>query len=331
MPLETCFIRRTLLPIPPVAARVAGILDRVELSASDGVLTLQASERGIPVNSGHVSLPQHLLDELDWPAGAVVEVHSGDGGVLRVLKSRDLLSTDYVTYDRGVAVPPGWLMQTVVGSPSAENFIHSSHSIAAMIVDAATPHISDRATWRILDFGCGCGRLSRALPLYHQSEIVGCDLQVSAINWCNQWLDGTFFVGRQSPPLPLPDSEFDLLVAISVLTHLSEEDQDAWLGEWSRVTRPGGILFVTFRSEAYLQLSEPDRLKAVQSGWARTGGIAYSRSDYWVEVFPEYYGSTYHSEKYVRSHWQRYFDVLDIVPARRGSLLQDVAILRARR
>jgi SAM-dependent methyltransferase len=336
VPIETCFIQRRSLSLPPSAARVAGTASHLELSIGEGSLVLRPGETGTPVNDGQVFIPQSILDALGWNPGTVVEVHSAEGQDMRVLKSRDPLSPAYVTHHRGAAVPPGWLMQTVVGSPDPQGFLRTSYGVAKLVVDAATPHIGDRSTWRVLDFGCGCGRLSRALPLYRKVQIVGCDLQEVAIKWCSEWLDGEFFVGKETPPLELPDSHFDVLVAISVLTHLSEEHQNAWLAEWSRLMRPGGILVVTFRgrryvNEAFPERFDPKRLQPIEAEWARTGGMAHVRSDFWGGVFPEYYGDSFHTEEYVRSHWGTFFQVLDIVPAsRHGVITQDTAILCAK-
>ena len=35
------------------------------------------------------------------------------------------------------------------------------------------------------------------------------------------------------PPLPFADGAFDLVIVISVFTHLPRDSQDAWLAEWS--------------------------------------------------------------------------------------------------
>jgi SAM-dependent methyltransferase len=335
MPTDTCFIQHRSFPIPPSASHVAGPGSRLEPTIDGSDLVLRRSETGgAPVQDGNVFIPETVLEALGWKPGTVVEIHS-EATEIRVVKSRDPLSASYVTHHRGAAVPPGWLAQTVVGTPNVEKFVQSSYELARTIVSAADRHIGDRGKWRVLDFGCGCGRLSRALPLYHECEIVGCDLQPAAIEWCRRWLDGEYFVGREAPPLDRPDSSFDLLVAISVLTHLSEEHQDAWLAEWSRLMRPGGILFVTFRGRSYVgevfvELFPAQRRRELEDQWAQTGGIAHARSDFWDGVFPEYYGDTFHTEEYVRSRWGQFFEVLEIVPASRsGVVTQDTAVLRA--
>jgi len=51
-------------------------------------------------------------------------------------------------------------------------------------------------------------------------------------------------VEKTQPPLPFPDNSFDLIYAVSVFTHLSEEHQRTWLPELRRVLRPGGRLLL---------------------------------------------------------------------------------------
>ena len=76
----------------------------------------------------------------------------------------------------------------------------------------------------ILDFGCGCGRVVRwwrDLP----AEIHGSDFNPTLVRWCRENLPfGVFEVNRPEPPLPYPDDSFDLVYALSVLTHLAGRD-----------------------------------------------------------------------------------------------------------
>jgi SAM-dependent methyltransferase len=89
----------------------------------------------------------------------------------------------------------------------------------------------------ILDFGCGCGRVTRwwgSLP----GEIHGSDFNPTLVRWCRENLPfGTFAVNGGEPPLDYADDSFDLVYAMSVLTHLPMETQRLWLDELARVGR----------------------------------------------------------------------------------------------
>ena len=97
---------------------------------------------------------------------------------------------------------------------------------------------------RILEFGCGCGRIMRWMEtLASASTLVGTDIDSRAIEWASSNLPfARFDVNDGLPPTRYADGEFDLIVNHSVFTHLDERYQDQWLGELQRITAPGGLL-----------------------------------------------------------------------------------------
>ena len=114
---------------------------------------------------------------------------------------------------------------------------------------------------RVLDFGCGWGRLTRFLTRDVPPErLCGCDPVASILDECR--VPATL---AQSDVFPerLPfDESFDLAFAFSVFTHLSEAAHERCLGALSAGLGPGGILVVTIRPPAYLDenpLMEPVR------------------------------------------------------------------------
>lgn len=118
----------------------------------------------------------------------------------------------------------------------------------------------------VLDFGCGCGRVARQLIQQRERprRYVGVDIHAGMIKWCRANLapraDGFEFVhhdvfaaglnpGKGKPltrPLPAADESTTLMIAISVFTHLLEEQAVHYLREARRVLRPGGVLNSTF-------------------------------------------------------------------------------------
>ena len=123
-----------------------------------------------------------------------------------------------------------------------------------------------RGDARILDIGCGPGRLAAALTArLDGGSYEGFDVDRPSIGWCQQAItpgnpNFRFQIadiynasynpeGSQDPAnyrFPFPDSDFDLALAMSVFTHLTPTDTEQYLREAARVLRPGGRLVATF-------------------------------------------------------------------------------------
>jgi SAM-dependent methyltransferase len=97
---------------------------------------------------------------------------------------------------------------------------------------------------RVLDFGCGAGRLSQALA-EHADEVVGVDVAPPMLDMARRLdrSDGRCrFVLNESPDLGLfADDEFDLVYSELVLQHLPAPVIDGYVTEFLRVLRPGGV------------------------------------------------------------------------------------------
>jgi SAM-dependent methyltransferase len=93
------------------------------------------------------------------------------------------------------------------------------------------------------------------------ARVFGTDYNPSLIRWCRKNIHhAQFETNRLIPPTVYGAGEFDLVYAISVFTHLTERDQISWMGELSRVLRPGGYLLITTHGESLIGgLSEDDR------------------------------------------------------------------------
>lgn len=104
----------------------------------------------------------------------------------------------------------------------------------------------------ILEFGCGCGRITRAFHFLKKAKVYGTDYNRRLIDWCRQCLPfAEFETNELSPPLAYRDAQFDFIYAYSVFTHLTESLQQRWLAELSRVLKPGGHLFLTTMGAAF--------------------------------------------------------------------------------
>ncbi|MFO7874380.1 MAG: methyltransferase domain-containing protein [Bacteroidales bacterium] len=153
------------------------------------------------------------------------------------------------------------------------DYIQMGDAILKNLVDTCElqPH------QRILDVGCGIGRLARPLAGYlnQDGSYVGFDIVKEGINWCRKkYHHYPNFVFDYYPlqndlynlstdeqaasfRFPYANNDFDLVVLTSVFTHMQAAEVNNYLQEISRVLKPGGRCFVTFflitdESEAYI-------------------------------------------------------------------------------
>ncbi len=181
---------------------------------------------------------------------------------------------------------------------------------------------------RILDWGCGCGRNSRAVKtLVPACELHGMDIDAEAIGFLqNRYTRyGEFHVAPHRPPTDFPDAFFDFVFGISVFTHLPEPMQFEWLEELRRITKPGGYLIMTTSGESNYRNLPPDLLARVEAD-----GILYVDGGYGQSIdLPAFYQNTFHTQAYIRREWAKFFRVVDI-QARRMSNQLDTILLERR-
>ena len=169
---------------------------------------------------------------------------------------------------------------------------------------------------RILDFGCGAGRVLRHfLERPEKVELWGCDVHAPSIEWIQENLSPPIhaFANETLPPLPLDDGSIDLVYALSVFTHLAE-DWSAWLLELHRILAPGGLALITTLGEPMWDshLGKPFFRDELWRPWdeASTGAFVTNFGMAQDQVGP----CIYHSEWWIRAHWGRCFDVVHFQP-----------------
>jgi SAM-dependent methyltransferase len=111
---------------------------------------------------------------------------------------------------------------------------------------------------RVLDFGCGWGRVLRFfLRDLEADRLWGLDAREKMIAACRQTFPGCHFERAGPwPPTPLDPASVDFVYAFSVLSHLSEEMHLRWLEEFHRILAPGGLLIVSTRNRGFIQVCE---------------------------------------------------------------------------
>jgi SAM-dependent methyltransferase len=214
----------------------------------------------------------------------------------------------------GRPVPPPVLRTRVAGVPRVSHYLAMGERIARDVIRRLREAGADPAGFRrILDFGCGCARVARNLPaLAPSAALVGVDVDADAVAWCSENLGdlGAFETVPHHPPTTFPSASFDVIVAVSVLTHLPPDMQRAWTAEWARLLAPGGHLLLTLSHES-LREKFARHLELV----CDEGGSSYHRLGP-QEGHPDWYQVTYHSEAAARALVAPHFEVRRI--RRRG-------------
>jgi len=184
----------------------------------------------------------------------------------------------------------------------------------------------------VLDWGCGHGRIAcHVIDAWPQATLTGADVDAENVAWCASRLRGRFVVAPLWPPSGLEPETFDAAFGVSVMTHLGADAQAAWLAELARVTKPGGIVLLTFQADAHAAYTSRWRDAAWWERW-RTNPFDDELRDHPIAgklADPSYYRSTTQSTRDFIEACSRSFDVVAIEQAIFGGY-QDCAVLRRR-
>jgi len=226
-------------------------------------------------------------------------------------------------------LPPPELRLRVTGEEDADQFAFSGWVHVETYKRLLGEHgYALEGFQNILDFGGGPGRIVRHLEMRTGAAIALCDIDAPAVTWVAQNLpDVDARLTGELPPLPFEPRSFDLILCFSVFTHLDEGHQDAWLAELARVSKPSGLVMATVHGDCswrhHVQWSQNRKLA---KRLARRGFL-YRHDDGWGDFYPDFYHTAFHQAFYIRRHWSRWFDVLDIVPGEHAGA-HDFVVLR---
>ncbi len=129
---------------------------------------------------------------------------------------------------------------------------------------------------KILDWGCGPGRIIRHLHEFVEDcDIYGVDYNPTNLNWCKENIPNVHFSKNEvNPPLEFEASTFDFIYGISIFTHLSAPNHQAWIDELARICASGGIVYLTSHGPIYKRILTEDERKQYDQGDLVTRGNA---------------------------------------------------------
>jgi len=221
------------------------------------------------------------------------------------------------------------LVERVTGCASVGQFALTGSLTCADLLHYLRPHRDPATIGRFLDWGCGCGRLTH--PLMEQlprAEAYGVDRDVEMIDWMIEALPrGRFAPSPAAPPLDFADDCFDVVFAISVLEHMSREDQEVWLCELRRVLVPGGLLVATTHGPHAAALQFQPRILQEMGENGIYDGLANAQL---AAIVPRpYHCAAFQTTEYTRRSWGAALEVVEHVEAGIDSF-KDVWILAKR-
>jgi SAM-dependent methyltransferase len=102
-------------------------------------------------------------------------------------------------------------------------------------------------TARLLDYGCGYGRVTALARQHGFTAVEGVDTSPGLVERARRTHPGLPFRVLPDPPrLPHPDGGVDAVLLLAVLTCIpTDHGQRRLLTELARVLRPGGLLYVS--------------------------------------------------------------------------------------
>jgi 2-polyprenyl-3-methyl-5-hydroxy-6-metoxy-1,4-benzoquinol methylase len=124
-------------------------------------------------------------------------------------------------------------------------FFHEPHPD----VLALAQRLREQNATTVLDLGCGTGR--HTVYLAQQGfEVYGLDSAAEGIDQTTAWLQQVGLTADlrlqdMTEPLPYAGDSFDAVLSVQVIHHGRLETIQAVVAEIDRVTRPGGLVFVT--------------------------------------------------------------------------------------
>lgn len=132
-------------------------------------------------------------------------------------------------------------------------FFATGRKTVVLDIAAISAVVPELPRGRVLDFGCGVGRLSQGLAA-HFEQVDGVDIAEPMIELArehNQFKERvTYHLNPKGDLSLFPDDHFQLIYSVISLQHIPSVLIPGYLEEFARVCRPGGLIFFQLPSQA---------------------------------------------------------------------------------
>jgi SAM-dependent methyltransferase len=183
---------------------------------------------------------------------------------------------------------------------------------------------------QLLDWGVGCARVAQHFANDGNHRVFGADIDKVNIDWCSaNLLSIDVSLVPLTPPTKFHNSEFDIIISSSVLSHLIPGYWDEWLNEIFRLLKRDGVAFLSFHGDHSNAVMIKDKTPA-RLGLIEHGFVDFSPSMDLGESLTDYYRNVFYTDTFARQLFEKHFVIVDFVPGiLSGS--QTVAILRKKK
>ena len=225
----------------------------------------------------------------------------------------------------GFPIPPTDELRLWYGASEVDYVESGKRNVDAMAEILLDAGIEVHSLPRILDVGCGAGRMLRHLrPPDAHAERWGVDVSALHIAWCQQYLSPpfSFATTTTSPHLPFSDGYFDFVYGGSLFTHISDL-ADAWFLELRRIVTRKGHLFITIHDERIVQWliteGRNDRwmqglAKMVTDLDARTGVLSRPYDCFSIEADARNQTQVFYSARFLTRKWSAWAELMSVTP-----------------
>ena len=193
------------------------------------------------------------------------------------------INTRFKLNNPNVKLPPDYLIYESFQINYQEYYTKSIET-TKWLTGLFKKHI-DLKNKKILDWGCGPGRIIRHLPeiIGNECEYYATDYNEKSINWCEKNLTNIQFnKNTLKAELPYNNNVMDIIYGLSIFTHLSEKLHYDWYNELYRILKPNGIMLLTTQGDNFkikltdLELKKYNNHQLIVRGQVKEGHRTYS-------------------------------------------------------